>query len=75
MGNLGEELMPARINAMQVISYDTQQVVQMLIDEGVEESEIDLDMVLSRIEDWSAEDFLALQPKDIIYQDENGEEL
>jgi len=70
------ETLPKRINAMKVISYDVQQIVEALMAENeIEASEVTLDMVMSRIEDWVEEDFIHDVADNTIYQDENGEEL
>jgi len=70
------ETLPKRINAMKVISYDVQQIVEALMAENeIEASEVTLDMVMSRIEDWVEEDFIHDVADNTIYQDENEEEL
>ena len=68
--------LPTRINAMKVISYDVQQVVECLMAENeVEASEITLEMVMERIEEWVEEDFAHDVADRTIFQDENGEEI
>ena len=68
--------LPQRINAMKVISYDVQQIVETLMAENeVEANEVTLEMVMERIEAWVEEDFSHDVADSTIYQDENGEEL
>lgn len=69
--------LPERINAMKVISYDVRQIVETLMAEkGLEDdSTIDIDMVMERIEEWVEEDFAHDVADNTIFQDENGEEL
>jgi len=76
VGNLGEvitEGLPERINVMRVITYDVNQIVNDL-KEMEHEGEITLDDVLDVVIDYALEDF-GTNPKTLIYQDENGEEL
>lgn len=72
--------LPERINVMKVVSYDVPAVVQdikecHLINHGQElaDEDISLEEVMLWIEDWVQEDFNG--DTDLIYQDENGEEL
>jgi hypothetical protein len=68
--------LPERINAMKVISYDVQQIVETLMaEQEVEAEEVTLEMVMDRIESWVEEDFINDVSDSTIYQDENGEEL
>jgi hypothetical protein len=74
MGNLGEELkLPERINAMKVATYDVQEIIGYIsdgLDKPVEE--ITLEDVLEWIEDDVDMDIAG---HNVIFQDENGEEL
>lgn len=68
--------LPARINAMKVISYDVQQIAESLMEENeIEASEVTLEMVMEKIETWVSEDINESRDDMIIYQDENGEEI
>lgn len=68
--------LPERINAMKVVSYEVQQIVQALMDENeIEADEVTLEMVMDRVEEWASEDINESRDDRIIYQDENGEEL
>ena len=68
--------LPQRINAIKVISYDVQQIVETLMAENeVEANEVTLEMVMERIETWVEEDFSHDVADSTIYQDEDGEEL
>ena len=68
--------LPERINVMRVITYDVQQVCDNIrLHTPVDE--ITLEEILDWIDPWVEEDFGGVDNwrKDLIYQDENGEEL
>jgi hypothetical protein len=66
--------LPEHINVIRTVSYHVPDIVDSLKEMG--EEEIDMDRILEYIEDWVAEDLTApLSRHDVIYQDENGEEL
>ena len=66
--------LPERINVIRTITYDVPKLVSDLEDMGVED--IDLDSLMEYIEDWVYEDMTAPPSRhDLVYQDENGEEL
>ena len=66
--------LPERINVIRTITYDVPKLVSDLEDMGVED--IDLDSLMEYIEDWVDEDMSAPPSRhDLVYQDENGEEL
>ena len=66
--------LPERINVIRTLTYDVPKIVSDLEDMGMEE--IDLDVVLEYIEEWVWEDMSAPPSRhDLVYQDENGEEL
>lgn len=66
--------LPERINVIRTFTYDVPKIVSDLEDMGMEE--IDLDVVLEYIEEWVWEDMSAPPSRhDLVYQDENGEEL
>jgi hypothetical protein len=68
------ETLPERINVIRTVSYHVPDIVDSLKEMG--EEEIDMDRILEYIEDWVAEDLTApLSRHDVIYQDENGNEL
>ena len=68
--------LPKRINAMKVISYDVQQLVETLMAENeIEANEVTLEMVMDRVEDWASEDINESRDDRIIYQDEEGNDL
>ena len=68
--------LPQHINAMKVISYDVQQIVEALMAENeIEAHQVTLEMVMERIETWVEEDFSHDAADSTIYQDENGEEI
>jgi len=66
--------LPERINVIRTVTYDVPAIVDSLKEMG--EEEIDMDRILEYIEDWVEEDLTApLSRHDVVYQDENGEEL
>lgn len=66
--------LPERINVIRTVSYDVPKLISDLEDMGVED--IDLDTLMEYIEDWVAEDMSAPPSRhDLVYQDENGNEL
>jgi len=69
--------LPERINVIRSITYSTESIVDSIrtvLDDPHHNPEID--EVLEFIEDWVAEDMSApLSRHDLVYQDENGEEL
>lgn len=73
--------LPARINAMRVMTYDVQTIAEELVHEtGLAYEEITIEMVLERIEHWLGEDFGCRYGhqndiSDLIIQDENGNSL
>ena len=78
--------LPERINVMKVISYDVQQVVNEMSDPAngwvngltntiPEPHEVTTEMILEYIEGWIEQDFPADRIKDLIIQDQDGEEL
>lgn len=73
--------LPTKINVSRVITYDTARVLEIINeDTGVNPSEISLNEILERIEEWAAQDFgcdwgHTVRVDDLIYQDQNGEEL
>lgn len=70
---MSEMSLPERINVMRVITYEVSQIVSDLEDME-HEGEITLDDVLEVVEDYALEDF-GTNPKTLIFQDENGQEL
>ena len=66
--------LPERINAIKTITYDVPAIVESLEDMGMED--IDLDVVMEYIQEWVYEDMSSPPSRhDIVYQDENGNEL
>ena len=71
------EKLPERINAMKVISYDVEQMVEDVCNAySITKEEVTLEMIMEYLEELVAQDF-AYQDYtgDVIFQDENGEEL
>ena len=68
------ETLPERINVIRAITYDVAKVVEDLKEMEVEP--IDIDTVINYITEWVEEDMRApLSRHDIVYQDEDGNEL
>jgi hypothetical protein len=68
--------LPERINVIRSITYDIPSLVIELEDMGIDKEEIDLEFILEHIHDWVYEDMSApVSRHDLVYQDENGEEL
>lgn len=66
--------LPERINVMKVVTYDVQQICEDIhAATNVSFDEITIDDCLCWIDDWVQEDFNG--DTNLIYQDENGEEL
>ena len=64
--------LPERITAMAVMTYTVEHVVEALKHAGMEDSEIDIETVVSYIEEDAADYF---GTSNLIFQDENGEYL
>jgi hypothetical protein len=67
--------LPKRINVMKVISYDVQDIIERLTENDETLRTVTLEEVMTQVEAWVEEDFPADRVKDLIIQDENGEEL
>jgi len=81
--------LPERINVMRVVTYDVASVIEQLQAERDSEVVYDrhmphrlsadepftIDDVLERVEGYIADDFLGINPNDLIVQDENGNDL
>jgi hypothetical protein len=66
--------LPERINVIRTVTYDVPKIVSDLEDMGMED--IDLDVVLEYIQEWVWEDMSSPPSRhDLVYQDENGNEL
>jgi hypothetical protein len=69
--------LPERINAMKVISYDVQKIVNDIAEQSeIPLEDVTLEMVMEWVEELVHEDFTYLDnANDVIYQDQNGEEI
>ena len=74
--------MPERINVMKVVTYDVARIQEAIHEENPEKNldDITIEDCLARIEDWVSSDFACgygheVNTGDLIFQDENGEEL
>jgi predicted transcriptional regulator len=70
-----EKNLPKRINVMRVISYDVQDIVERLTENDETLRTVTLEEVMEQVEAWVQEDFPADRIKDLIIQDENGEDI
>ena len=67
--------LPERINVMKVVSYDVQQICENIHECHKQPfDEITIEDCLEWIRSWVEEDFNG-DIEELIYQDENGEEL
>jgi len=64
--------LPERINVMAVMTYTVEHVVEALKHAGMEDSDIDIETIVSYIEEDSADYF---GTNNLIFQDENGNSL
>jgi len=71
------EELPKYINAMKVISYDVEQMVEDVCKAySISQKEVTRDMIMEYLEELVKEDFAYRDyTGDVIFQDENGEEL
>ena len=68
--------LPERINAIKTVTYDVTQIVESLQTMNDDDTyEPALEEVMAYIEDWVYEDFYNDDMSDIVFQNENGEEL
>lgn len=81
--------LPERVNVMRVVTYDVATIVEQIqADRDSEviydkdgarplsaDEPITIEEVLERLEGYLADDFLGINPNDLIIQDENGDEL
>ena len=66
--------LPERINVIRTVTYSVPDIVSSLEEMG--EEGIDIETVIDYIQDWVEEDMRApISRHDVVYQDENGEEL
>lgn len=66
--------LPERINVMKVISYDVQDIVERLTENDETLRTVTLEEVMEQVEAWVQEDFPADRIKDLIIQDQDGED-
>jgi hypothetical protein len=78
--------LPERINVMRVVSYDTEQIATEMCDPAngwtngltgatPTREELTTEMMLEYIEGWIEEDFPNIPKKELIIQDEEGDQL
>ena len=74
--------LPERINVMKVITYDVAKIVDDIIESGndIKKETITLWDIMHHIEAWIEDDFGCghgheADTSDLIFQDENGEDL
>jgi hypothetical protein len=69
--------LPERVNAIRTVTYNVASIVETIVEMNagdVKAEDVTLDEVLDIIAGWATED-LSSSHKEIIYQDQNGEEL
>lgn len=70
-----ETLIPESITAMRTVTYNTQQIVEDIAEANDKPiSEVTLEEVMDRVEDYATE-YLAHSHNKIIYQDQDGGEI
>lgn len=75
------EIMPERINVMKVVTYDVETIIDNIITDGIPvDYEITIDDVMKRVEQYAEDDFACgwghvANVKELIFQDENGNDL
>lgn len=69
--------LPERINVIRTVTYDVSALVDNLQEMNDDPNyQPDLEDIMSYIEDWVYEDMTSpLSRHDVVYQDENGNEL
>jgi len=69
--------LPERINVIRTVTYSTEHfLADVALMNEIEEDEVTTDMILDWLQDWVEEDLRApISRHDVVYQDENGEEL
>ena len=66
--------LPERINAMKVVSYDVESIVDAMMTMNYKENETDI--TIEDVLEWIGDDVEAdINFSSVIYQDENGGEL
>ena len=65
--------LPERINVIKTVTYDVPAILDDIKKMGMDFEITTVDDVMEFIEDWVAEDFGSLD--NLVFQDENGEEL
>lgn len=83
------DLLPERINVMKVVSYDVAGIVQQLQDERDSEIIYDKDgsrrlsadepftieQIIDRVESYVEDDFAGMRLSELVFQDEDGNDL
>lgn len=74
------ETLPQRINVMKLVTYDVAHIVERLKEENGKDYEPDIGEVFALVEEFAKDDFSCgwgheADVNELIYQDENGEEL
>ena len=69
--------LPERINVMKVVTYDVQNIMESIVSMNTDKDfdDITLEEVMEQVEAWVEDDFPTERVKDLIFQDENGEDL
>ena len=68
--------LPKVINAMKVITYEVDSLVEIISNDNlIEPEEVTLEMIMERIEEWASSDLAESRDDLIIYQDQDGGEI
>lgn len=69
--------LPERINVIRTITYATEHMLaDVALSNEISEDDVTTDMLLDWISDWVWEDMTSPPSRhDLVYQDENGDEL
>lgn len=71
--------LPERINVMKVVTYDVAGIVQQLQDERDSQNSPDepftIEQIIDRVESYVEDDFAGMRLSELIFQDEDGNDL
>ena len=70
-------MLPERINVMRVMTYNVRDVIDSIcdMDTSLTPDQITLTEICDYIQSWVDDDFSRYDTSDLIWQDENGEEI
>ena len=70
-------MLPERINVMRVVTYNVREIIDSLceLDSSYTPDQITLTEICDYIQSWVDDDFSRYDTSDLIWQDENGEDI